>query len=113
MSNTITWQIEWMQASTQTINGYTEVVLTAGWRCTGTDTATPPNTSTIYGTCTFPEPQTGSAFTPYAQLTESQVVSWCWENGVNQAATESTINSNIALLENPIVTQPALPWATT
>ena len=111
MSNTITWTIDWMQASTQTINGYTEVVLTAGWRCTGTDTATPPNTSTIYGTCTFPEPQTGSTFTPYAQLTQSQVVGWCWENGVDKDAAEATLNSNLALLANPPVAQNPLPWA--
>ncbi len=35
--NTITWVIEWMTASTTEINGHTEVVLTAGWRCNGTD----------------------------------------------------------------------------
>jgi hypothetical protein len=37
MSNTITWQIEWMTSSNETINGFKEVVLTAGWRATGTD----------------------------------------------------------------------------
>jgi hypothetical protein len=37
MATTITWQIEWMSASTQTINGFSEVVLSAGWRCNGTD----------------------------------------------------------------------------
>jgi hypothetical protein len=110
MATTITWTIDWMSASTQTINGFTEVVLSSGWRCTGTDTATPPNASTIYGTCSFPEPTTSGSFTPYAQLTQSQVVGWCWENGVDQSATEAAINANIALLENPPVTQPPLPW---
>ena len=37
MSATINWTIDWMDASTQTINGHSEVVLTAGWRCTGTE----------------------------------------------------------------------------
>ena len=117
MSATINWIIDWMDASTQTINGHSEVVLTAGWRCTGTEanTATPPVTFTnsVYGTCTFPEPAEGGSFTPYSQLTQSQVVGWCWENGVNQAATETAINNNLALQINPLVTQPPLPWVTT
>ena len=115
MSATINWTIDWMDASTQTINGHSEVVLTAGWRCTGTEanTATPPVTFTnsIYGTCTFPQPAEGGSFTPYAQLTQSQVVGWCLENGVNQAATETAINNNLALQINPLVTQPPLPWS--
>ena len=112
---TLNWTIEYMSTSTQPIAGQTEVVLTAGWRCTGTETntATPPVTFTnsIYGTCTFPQPAEGGSFTPYAQLTQSQVVAWCWENGVNQAATETAINNNLALQINPLVTQPPLPWS--
>lgn len=100
MSATIAWTIDWMEASTQTINGFSEVVLTCGWRCTGTEanTATPPVTFTnsIYGTCSFPEPATGAAFTPVNQLTTAQVIGWCWANGVNQAATEAAINANLA-----------------
>jgi len=114
MSSQILWTIDWLQASTQTINGFSEVVLTCGWRATGTEanTATPPVTFTnsIYGTCSFPEPQAGGAFTPYSQLTQSQVVGWCWENGVNQQATETAINNNLNLQINPLVTQPKLPW---
>jgi len=110
MATTIAWTIDWMQVSTQPIAGEQEVVLTAGWRCTGTDTATPPNTSSVYGSCSFPEPTSGGSFTPYADLTQEQVVGWCWENGVNQMATETTVENQVALLENPPVTQPPLPW---
>ena len=116
MSATINWTIDWMSASTQTINGHQEVVLTAGWRATGTEanTATPPETFTnsIYGTCTFPEPAEGGSFTPYAQLTQSQVIGWCWANGVNQEATETAINNNLASQINPATIQPPLPWVT-
>ena len=112
---TINWTIDWMNTSTQTINGFTEVVLTCGWRCTGTEanTATPPVTFTnsIYGTCSFPEPQTGGEFTPYAQLTQTEVVGWCWANGVDQTATETAINNNLNLQINPLVIQPPLPWS--
>ena len=115
MSAQIVWSIDWMSASTQTINGHSEVVLTCGWRATGTEanTATPPVTFTnsIYGTCSFPEPATGSSFTPYAQLTQSQVIGWCWDNGIDQQATETDINTNLASQINPLVTQPPLPWS--
>jgi hypothetical protein len=113
---TIAWTIEWMESSTQTINGYTEVVLTAGWRCTGTEanTATPPVTftSTAYGTCSFPEPQAGGSFTPYAQLTQSQVLGWCWANGVNQTEIEASISANLTAQLNPTQVTNPLPWAT-
>ena len=115
MSATINWTIDWMETSTQTINGFSEVVLTCGWRCTGTEanTATPPVTftSSVYGTCSFPQPQAGGSFTPYNQLTQSQVVGWCWENGVNQTATEAAVNANLNSQINPTVQQPPLPWA--
>ena len=115
MASTINWTIDWLQASTQTINGYSEVVLTCGWRCTGTEanTATPPVTFTdsVYGPCSFPEPAAGGSFTPYAQLTQAQVIGWCWENGVNQAATEAAVNANLNSQINPAVIQPPLPWS--
>ena len=105
---TLNWTIEYMSASTQPIAGQSEVVLTAGWRCTGTDGT---NTASNYGSCSFPEPKTGDTFTPYAQLTQAQVLGWCYANGVNQAATETAINNNLALQINPLVTQPPLPWS--
>jgi hypothetical protein len=118
MSATINWTIDWMSTSTQTINGFSEVVLTCGWRCTGTeqDTSTPPNTFTnsVYGTCSFTEPAAGDPnFVPYAQLTQAQVVGWCWTSGVNQAATEAAVNANLNSQINPATINPPLPWATT
>jgi len=107
---TITWVIEYLDSSTQTINGFTEVVLTAGWRCIGTDGT---YTASNYGACSFPEPVTGSQFTPYAQLTQSQVLGWCYENGVNQADVESQVTQAVNNLSNPPVVQPLLPWAST
>ena len=108
---TITWQIEWMSASTQQINGFSEVVLSAGWRCNGTDNATPtPNVASVYGSVSFPEPQTGGQFTPYAQLTQAQVLGWCYANGVNQSEIETSVTTQVNNLVNPPVIQPPLPW---
>jgi len=109
MTTTIAWTIDWMQASAQTINGFTEVVLSAGWRCTGTDGA---YSASNYGSCSFPQPTTGGQFTPYAQLTQAQVLGWCYENGVDQTATEASVTQAVANLANPPVVQPPLPWAT-
>jgi len=105
---TITWIIEWMNASTTEINGFTEVVLTAGWRCNGTDETF---SGTAYGTCSFPQPAEGGSFTPYAQLTQDQVLGWCWNNGIDKTATETLVNNQIQNQINPPVVQPPLPWA--
>jgi hypothetical protein len=115
MSATITWVIEWMQASTTEINGHSEVVLTAGWRCNGTQTAGTPEvtySATSYGSCSFPQPAEGGAFTPYASLTQEQVLGWCWADGVNQAAVEAGVQAQIDDQINPPTITPPLPWAT-
>ena len=101
------WIIEWMQASTQTINGYTEVVLTAGWRCNGTDGT---YSASVYGTVSFPEPEVDGAFTPYASLTQDQVLGWVWNNGVDKTSAEEAVAVQLANQVNPPVTQPPLPW---
>jgi hypothetical protein len=102
---TITWVIEWMQ-TTPTTDTPPETVLTAGWRCNGVDGT---YNSTVYGTCSFPPPE--GDFTPYADLTEQQVLGWCWENGVDKAATEAAVQTQIDNQINPPTIQPPLPWA--
>ena len=116
MTATITWSIDWMDSSTQTINGFTEVVLSAGWRCNGTEanTATPPQefATSVYGSVTFVPPQAGDPnFVPYNQLTQQQVLGWVWASGVDQAATEAAVQTNLNNLINPPVVQNPLPWA--
>lgn len=112
MSATITWVIEWMQCYPQE-DGKTNVVITAGWRCNGAQTAgTPPvgYTGTVYGTCGFTLDPSAS-FTPYADLTQDQVLGWCWANGVDKDATEAVVQQQIDTQINPPVIQPPLPWA--
>ena len=105
---TITWQIDSMSVSSQPIAGETEVVLTAQWRCIGVDG---DYTTSNYGSCTFPEPTTGGQFTPYAELTQTQVLGWCYANGVDQTAVEASVTQAVANLANPPVVSPPLPWA--
>ena len=111
MTATMTWIIEWMQ-TTPTTSTPPEVVLTAGWRCNGAQTENAVQYGgTAYGTCSFPMPAEGGQFTPYADLTQDQVLGWCWANGVDQAATESAVATQIANAINPPVVQPPLPWS--
>ena len=109
MPATIVWSIDWMQ-TTPTTATPPEYVLTVGWRVTGTQDGF---VSSAYGTVSFQQPeqpaQPGS-FTPYSQLTESQVLGWVWDNGVNKEAAEASIQQQINNQINPPVIQPPLPW---
>lgn len=106
MSATITWVIEWMQ-TTPTTATPPETVITAGWRCNG---AQDTYTATNYGSASFPAPE--GTFIPYANLTQAQVLGWCWANGVDQTAVEASVQASIDNQINPPVIQPPLPWAT-
>jgi hypothetical protein len=101
----ITWVIEQMWVKPQE-DGQTDVVVTAAWRCNGVEES---YTGTVYGTAGFTLQQ-GGDFTPYDQLTQEQVLGWCWENGVDKDATEANVAKQIEDQINPPITTPPLPW---
>lgn len=107
MATQITWVIESMQCKPQE-GQYTDVVITAYWRCNGVDNTNPDFTGTIYGSCSFPTP--GDPFTPYDQLTQDQVLQWCWDNGVNKGEIEAGVDQQIQAQVNPPTVQLPLPW---
>jgi len=109
MTTTYTWLVEYMSCYPQA-EGETDVVFTVGWRCNAEDTSTPPFTATQYGTVNVPY-VAGDPYTPYADLTETQVQGWVWANGVDQATTEASLATNIANQVNPPVVTPPLPWS--
>jgi hypothetical protein len=104
---TITWLIEQMWVKPQEDN-QTDVVVTAAWRCNGTDGT---YNGTVYGTASFTLEQGGS-FTPYADLTENQVLGWCYANGVDQIVVETNVITQIDNQVNPPIITPPLPWGT-
>ena len=108
MANTYTWTVTAMDCYPQE-GGNTDVVFTVHWTCAGTDGT---YSSSIYATCNVPLSGEGT-FTPYADLTQDQVLGWIWANGVDQAATEAAVAQQIANQVNPPVVTPTLPWATT
>jgi hypothetical protein len=104
MANVYTWTITAMDCSTTETNP--DTVITAHWTCSGTDGTY--NAST-YSTCSFQAPE--GTFTPYADLTQEQVLGWCWANGVDKDATEASVGQQLANLANPPVVTLPLPWA--
>ena len=117
MSNNYEWVIETLDCY-PTYESQTNLVFVAHWRCNATSTETHtvngqavPYTASIYSTC----PVTyiaGSPFTPYAQLTQQQVLGWIWGSGVSESGTQTALDTMIANQINPPVVSPALPWAT-
>ena len=108
----ISWIIERLLVK-PTEGSYTDVVITADWRCNGTETTGSGDTEktysgTCYGSCSF-APPTGS-FTPYNELTEQQVLDWCYANGVDKTAIEANVTQQINdQIDPPVVVLP-LPW---
>ena len=101
---TTTWTITAMDCSTTEQNP--DTVIVCHWTCSGTQDT---YSASVYSTCSVPAP-TG-AFTPYADLTQAQVLGWCWDNGVNKDATEAAVQQQIQNQINPPVVTPPLPWA--
>jgi hypothetical protein len=101
---TFTWTVTQLDCYPQADN-QTDVVFTVHWQLTGTDGT---YNGSVYSTCSVPAP-TGT-FTPYADLTQEQVLGWIWANGVDQASAEAAVQTQIDNQINPPVTSPALPW---
>lgn len=94
----VNWSIT--QCDHLTSDGF---ITTAHWTATAVDGE---YSSSIYSTCSWAP---GNPSIPYANVTQQDVLNWCWESGVDKAATEAALAQNIELLKNPVV-QPGLPW---
>ena len=101
---TLSWIIE--RLLVRKVEGtYSDVVITADWRCNGSQDQ---YSGTCYGSASFAPPTEG--FTPYPDLTEAQVLGWCFSNGVDQSAIEANVSAQIENQINPPVIAPPLPW---
>jgi hypothetical protein len=101
---TILWLIE--RLLTKPVEGSnTDVVITADWRCNGSQESF---SGTCYGSCSFAPPS--GSFTPYADLTEQQVLDWCFANGVDKSAIEANVSLQIQNQIHPPVVSLPLPW---
>ena len=101
---TILWLIE--RLLVKPVEGSeTYVVITADWRCNGSQESF---SGTCYGSCSFAPPS--GSFTPYEDLTQDQVLQWCYENGVDKTAIEANVSLQIQNQINPPVVTLPLPW---
>lgn len=80
-------------------------ITTAHWTATATDGT---YSASAYSTCSF---AAATPSIPYASVTEAEVLSWVWNNGVSKDATEASLAQQIELQKNP-VTAAGTPWAT-
>jgi hypothetical protein len=100
------WTISQLDCKPQE-DGLTDVVVTAHWQCTGTQDE---YSAQVYGTASFTLEQ-GAGFTPYADLTQDQVLGWCWNSGVDKESAELSVATQIENQINPPIVTPPLPWA--
>lgn len=102
-----TWGVVQMDCYPEKDNE-TDVVFTVHWNLTAIDGE---YTGYSYGSVgvTF---EAGSPFTPYADLTQDQVIGWVKEAlGEEQVASlEAGVLTQIETQKNPPVVAPPLPW---
>ena len=123
MSITFKWSVKKLEVI-PVLDNKTNVVTTVNWTVVGTDSET--STSENYsGLRSF---SVGESFIPYEQLTEQQVLDWCFEPELAEVKNfEGKILSSVTLnlkkdAEEKVTAQiasrlaqkaiePALPWA--
>jgi hypothetical protein len=107
MAITNTWAVVQMDAYPE-YEGEPDVVFTVHWTLNGTDGT---YAGSAYGSVGVNLDE-GATFTPYASLTEAQVIGWVKDAlGEEQvAAYEASVAQQIANQINPPVVSPALPW---
>jgi hypothetical protein len=108
MANTYTWVISALECYPEQ-DGKEDVVFTVHWRRQATDGT---YNADIYGSQAVTlDPD--APFTPYADLTEEQVIGWLEEAFGPEllAAQVEALDQQIANQINPPVVSPPLPWA--
>ena len=96
---TTTWTIT--QCDRLTADGF---ITTAHWTATAVDGE---HTASIYSTCSFASAEPAI---PYADVTEAEVLQWCWSNGVSKEATEAALAAQIDAQKNPVQAT-GTPWS--
>jgi hypothetical protein len=105
MATTFNWQIEQLNCYPQADN-QTDVVFNIHWRLTGTDGT---YSGSVYSTCGVTY-VASEPYTPYADLTQDQVLGWIWASGVDKDSAEAAVQTQIDNQINPPVVSPQLPW---
>lgn len=108
MSNTYNWVISQLECYPEH-EGHNDVVFTVHWRRQATGGS--GHNADIYGSQAVTL-DAEAPFTPYAELTEAQVIGWLEDAFGPEllAAQEAALDKQIADQINPPVVRPPLPW---
>jgi hypothetical protein len=108
MAITKTWMINALNSYPEA-DGHTDVVFTIHWSKVATDGTYNANVYNTQSVSLDP----GAPFTPYADLTEAQVVGWLESSlGPEQvAAIDAALDQQIENQINPPVVTLPLPWS--
>jgi hypothetical protein len=100
-----TWTISTLESNTADGG-----VIVAHWRVNEEETVGEDTFSaSAYGTASFAPDASADDFVPYADLTESVVLGWCWADGVDKDAVEASLTANIEEQKAP-TTETGVPW---
>jgi hypothetical protein len=102
MTTTYTWLVEYMSCYPQA-EGETDVVFQVNWTCSAENDATPPASAGLSGTISVTY-VAGDPYTPYADLTQEQVLGWVWAV-TPEADVQAYLDDQISAVNLP------LPWS--
>lgn len=105
MSITFNWSINKTQVN-PIQDGKTNVVTKVEWFVTAIDQNNNSTSST--GTCNL---SLGNTFTSFENLTEEQVLNWCFASENFKVNIEKQLTEQIARQLTQKQTEPTLPWA--
>jgi len=100
---TTTWKIESLEIKPND-GEHENVATTAHWRCIGTEG---DHSTSIYGSCGINSPN--GTFIEYSDLTEKEVLEWCFKK-IDKVKIEEGVIAQLIKLKNPEFTTTRLPW---
>ena len=81
-------------------------ITVAHWRVTAVDG---DYSASAYGSCGFTPDASDPHFTPYDDVTEAEVLGWCWTDGLDKDATEAALAAKIEADKTPSSAS-GTPW---
>ena len=85
-------------------------ITTAHWRVTASQTVEDVEyTASSYGTCGFTPDPSASDYTPYSEVTEIEILGWCFANGVDKDQIQTSLQAQIDAKITP-TTGVGVPW---
>ena len=107
MANTYTWSINQLEVKLHEDN-LENVVYNVHYRYLAQDESDEKIAVSMMGIFNI-QYKEGEPFTPFEDLTESQVLEWL-ENGLNVSEMQDSLNKEIEFIKNPVDKSLTPPW---